>query len=138
MKHTVLLMLILVSMITITGCTYTNIPEPTQMATEMPTAKPTATPTISATSTPASTPRDGPAKVTIEGNSFVPDTVTISIKDAVQWTNMDSTPHKITIMGMVTDDLGEGDSFVLSFYQKKTYEYSCKYHPYMKGTVIVQ
>lgn len=134
MKHTMLLILILVSIFTTTGCTYTNIPEPAETSTEMPTATPTSSPT----ETPAPVNRDGPAKVTIEGNSFVPDTITISIKDTVQWTNMDPTPHKIAIMGMVTDDLGEGDSFIFTFYQKKTYEYSCKYHPYMKGTIIVQ
>ena len=134
MKHKILLILILVSVFSTIGCTYTNIPEPTETATEMPTATPTPSPTA----TPHPTPRDGLTEVFIQGNAFVPETVTVSVKDAVKWTNMDSTTHKIKIMGMVTDDLGQGDSFILAFYQKGTYEYSCKYHPDMKGTVIVQ
>jgi len=134
MKHTILLILMLVSIFSTIGCTYTNIPESTETATEMPTVTPTPSPTA----TPQPTPKDGLTTVTIEGNAFVPETVTVSIKGVVKWTNMDSTPHKIKIMGMVTDDLGQGDSFILTFYQKGTYEYSCQYHPDMKGTVIVQ
>jgi plastocyanin len=134
MKHKMLLILILVSIISSLGCTYTNIPEPTQTATEMPTVTPSPSPT----STPQPTPKDGLTEVTIEGNSFVPPTVIVSVKGTVKWTNMDSTPHRIRIMGMATDELGEGDSFILNFYQKGTFEYTCKYHPDMKGTVIVQ
>ncbi|MCL7475238.1 MAG: cupredoxin domain-containing protein [Methanosarcinales archaeon] len=129
-----LLILILVSIFTTIGCTYTNIPEPTETATETPTA----TPTTSPTATPVSTPRNGLTEVTMEGNAFVPETITIPMKGVVKWTNMDSTPHKIKIIGMVTEDLGEGDSFIWTFNQIGTYEYSCKYHPNMKGTVIVQ
>ncbi|MCG7849394.1 MAG: cupredoxin domain-containing protein [ANME-2 cluster archaeon] len=134
MKHKILLILILVSIFSTIGCTYTNIPEPTETATEMPTATPTSSPTA----TPQPTPKDGLTEVTMEGNAFVPQTVTVFARGTVKWTNKDSTPHKITIMGMVTDELAEGDSFIWTFNQKGTYEYSCKYHPDMKGTVIVQ
>ena len=134
MKHKILLILILLSIFSTIGCTYTNIPEPTETATEMPTVTPTPSPTA----TPQPTPKDGLTEVTMEGNAFVPQTVTVFARGTVKWTNMDSTPHKIKIMGMATDDLGEGDSFIWTFNQKGTYEYSCKYHPNMVGTVIVQ
>ncbi|MDF1558135.1 MAG: cupredoxin domain-containing protein [ANME-2 cluster archaeon] len=116
------------------GCTYTNLPEPQERSTEMPATPPLPSPTAS----PQPTTEDHITKVAIQGNAFVPETVTVSVTDTVMWTNMDSTPHNIKIMGMVTDELDQGNYYVLRFYQKGTFEYTCKLHPDMKGTVIVK
>ena len=96
------------------------------------------TPTISTT-----TDMTKISEVTIEikGFAFNPSTITISRGTKVKWIQSDVAPHTIT---SIADDvlnspfLSEGQIYSYTFSEGGTFEYYCKNHPTMKGTVIVK
>jgi len=115
-----------------------------------PTAAPTSPPTV--TPTPAPTPSPTPAgtscqrttapetvQVSIQGNAFLPATITVKVGDVVRWTNQDSAPHDAVMLdgSCGTVILRKGESAALRFLTPGTYNYYCTVHPSMRGTVIV-
>jgi len=80
------------------------------------------------------------AEVSIEDNTFVPSTVTISTGQTVRWTNLDSVSHTVTgtETSFGSQSLNQGDSYEFLFTDAGTYEYYCSIHPEMRGTVIVE
>ncbi len=79
-------------------------------------------------------------EVLIQNYDYTPKTIEINVGDTVIWTNKDNIGHT------VTSDSGKGlDSLLFTkdgtyehtFTMVETYDYHCKPHPYMKGTVIV-
>lgn len=79
-------------------------------------------------------------EVAIENNAYNPATVNISTGDTVRWTNLDSTTHTVTGTGtnFGSENLNQGDSYEFLFTDPGTYEYYCRIHPSMNGTVIVE
>lgn len=79
-------------------------------------------------------------EVVIENNAYSPETVDISTGDTVRWTNLDSTTHTVTGTGtnFGSENLNQGDSYEFLFTDPGTYEYYCRIHPSMNGTVIVE
>ena len=73
---------------------------------------------------------------------FTPSTITvvIGVNNTVEWKNNDDTPHTVTAVDKSFDsgNLNAGDVFTYTFTTSGTYQYSCSYHPWMKGTVIVK
>lgn len=128
-KRLIIVLLLIFSFITM-GCTNVKYPEPTATGTATPV--PTSSPAPTATPVPEFNNR-----IMIEGNAFKPQTVTIPANEKVIWTNLDTNIHQIKIFGMVTSELPQGGMFIWSFNERGTYEYSCKKHPYMTGTIIV-
>lgn len=70
--------------------------------------------------------------------------VTVKKGTRVTWTNNDTAPHTVTsTQGGVANgtfesgNLNSGSSFTFTFDTPGTYTYICKYHPSMKGTIIV-
>lgn len=83
----------------------------------------------------------GPFAVEILDFAFGPDQVTVVAGDTVTWSNSDSATHTITGQGnevIDSPDLGESDTFEVTFDDAGSYEYFCKFHPFMVGTVTVQ
>jgi nitrite reductase (NO-forming) len=66
--------------------------------------------------------------------------VVIGVNNTVVWTNNDNAPHTVTASGKVFDsgNMNPGDTFQYTFTTPGTYQYTCSYHPWMKGTVIVK
>jgi len=62
------------------------------------------------------------------------------VNNTVEWKNNDDTPHTVTAVDKSFDsgNLNAGDVFTHTFTTPGTYQYSCSYHPWMKGTVIVK
>jgi plastocyanin len=60
----------------------------------------------------------------------------------VTWTNEDSAQHTATddksTPPFDTGTLDQGDSKKVTFKKAGTYPYICTFHPFMKGTVVVQ
>lgn len=78
---------------------------------------------------------------------FTPATVTAKQGDTVKWVNAGKGTHTV-MSGLVkdrdagsafrSDDIRKGSSYSHTFTSPGTYDYFCKIHPVMTGTVIVE
>ncbi|MEM0288216.1 MAG: cupredoxin domain-containing protein [Nitrososphaerota archaeon] len=73
---------------------------------------------------------------------YSPDviTVVIGINNTVIWTNNDNFAHTVTSVSKVFDsgNMNPGATFSYTFTTPGVYNYTCTYHPWMHGTVIVK
>ena len=96
--------------------------------------------------TPASTPPPTPAatpaviEVVIEGNTYKPVEIKVSMGSTVIWYNRDAVIHTVTARDRTFDSgsLRRNDTFSYTFHEAGTFEYYCIPHPYMIGKVIVE
>jgi plastocyanin len=94
--------------------------------------------TTSATSGTASTSATG-TDVTIQSNSFNPDSLSIKVGETVTWTNKDSYAHTVTSDNGVFDsgNIASGATFSFTFNTEGTYSYHCSIHTSMTAKIIV-
>ena len=79
-------------------------------------------------------------KVTIKGLKYDPATLTIKAGQTVEWTNKDDNDHTVVsdeedLFG--SDNIGRNETFKFTFKKKGKFAYHCKYHPRMKGVIVV-
>jgi plastocyanin len=81
-----------------------------------------------------------PPTIEIKGFKYGPPILSVPVGTTLTWINHDEEPHTVTSAtgafssaGLVNDD-----TFVQTFTKPGTYQYFCKIHPYMKGTVVVK
>jgi len=90
----------------------------------------------------AATQAAGPNQVVINNFAFGPATLTVKAGTTVTWINKDGDAHTVTGAGpkplFASQPLDTGDTFSFTFEKPGTYAYSCKIHPTMKGSVVVQ
>ena len=70
-----------------------------------------------------------------------PWTTSPSVSGAVTWTNADSAPHTATAKAgsaFDTGTLNQGQSKKVTFSKAGTFQYTCTFHPFMSGTVVVR
>lgn len=79
----------------------------------------------------------GSASISIENLQFVPETIEVNTGTTVRWTNRDNTQHKLSFGDFSSGILSRGESYTHKFSEEGTYEYSCEFHPGMRGTVVV-
>lgn len=89
------------------------------------------------TSSPSGT-SDVAQEVGIKGFAFTSQEVTVQVGGKVTWTNRDSVHHTVTGDTWDSGDLGQEETYSRTFEKSRTYDYTCTYHPSMKGTVIVK
>jgi plastocyanin len=80
-------------------------------------------------------------KVSIKDLKYNPGSITIKSGQTVVWTNNDDKDHTVigdTDKKFKSENLGPGDKYTYTFSKSGKFPYHCKYHPRMKGTVIVQ
>ena len=79
-------------------------------------------------------------KADIQGMSFSPATITVSVGDTITFTNRDGAPHTATAAdgSFTTATLRKGKSETVAFDSAGTFAFFCKIHPGMKGTIVVQ
>lgn len=77
--------------------------------------------------------------VTIQNFAFSPKSITVNVGDTVTWTNQDDVEHSATAKGGSFDTglLGNGKSRSHTFNTAGTFQYICKPHPFMHGTITV-
>ncbi|HID67178.1 MAG TPA: copper-binding protein [Roseibacterium sp.] len=77
--------------------------------------------------------------VNIQGNAFNPNTIEIGQGDYVVFTNADGAPHTATARDGFFDsgNLNRGDSFEVRMTQTGTFDFFCRIHPGMTGTITV-
>ncbi len=86
-------------------------------------------------------PAAGDPSVRIVSFLFTPQTLALKPGSKVTWTNEDTAIHSIKdtspLATPVSQDLGQGDTFSITYEQAGTYSYICGIHQYMTGTVTV-
>jgi plastocyanin len=90
--------------------------------------------------TSCSTPHtQGPNDVWIQGMSFNPSTLTVTVGTTVTWTNFDVTSHTATSTSSIFNSgtINTNGTFSYQFLTKGTYPYVCTFHSSMKATIIV-
>jgi plastocyanin len=81
-------------------------------------------------------------EVLISGFKFQPADLTVNVGDTVEWKNMDAMPHNAVAKDKTFDSgklsTGMTGKYVAQAKDKGTHEYTCTFHPNMKGKLIVQ
>jgi plastocyanin len=86
----------------------------------------------------------GTLAISMNANSFSPNTVTINSGTVVTWTNTDSMNHTVTAdNGSYNKSLAPGESYSLTFTIRGEYKYYCALHGAaggvgMSGKIIVE
>jgi plastocyanin len=87
------------------------------------------------------TPRKAPDSVAIADFLFGPEKLEVPRGTYVSWTNVDDSPHQVTVTsagGLRTEVIDTGKKAYLKFDQPGTYDYICGLHPGMKGKIEVR
>ena len=159
MKKYMGFIILLIAFICFTGCTQPAVPEavttpPTTIPTTMPTTvltlAPTTVPTTVATTVhPVATRTTSPSTkvvttIYMRNNTFVPGELTVLTGTGITWINDDSVVHSLKTTGNATGlfdagDLVPGAQWSYTFGQREgRYEFTCSYHPEMKGAIIIK
>jgi plastocyanin len=95
---------------------------------------------LSGTALGAAKRPSGPGTVAIAEFLFGPQKITVKQGQSIAWTNVDDSPHQVTVLGettLRTPVLLKGQSTALRFDYVGTYDYICGLHPAMKGQIEV-
>lgn len=78
--------------------------------------------------------------VEITGLKFVPDVVRVRVGDTVAFVNMDAVPHTASQdpQGWDSGTLAKDQRWSLRVDKAGIAEYSCRFHPVMKGKIEAQ
>jgi plastocyanin len=79
------------------------------------------------------------AVVAIQNFAFAPAEARIAVGATIVWTNHDLVAHTVTFRNGMADSglLRAGQTFSYTFTAPGAFEYYCRVHPSMVGTVIV-
>jgi plastocyanin len=82
----------------------------------------------------------GANAVVIKNFAFAPDTVTVAKGTAIRVTNEDGATHTFSAKdgSFTTGDLGGGTHKTVKVEQAGTFDFYCKIHTYMTGTLVVR
>ena len=93
------------------------------------------------TTAPATTAASAVAKneISIKGNAFSPDSLSIKVGDTVTWINNDSYAHTVKASKGEFDsgNMANGAKFSFTFDKEGTIDYICGIHTFMTGKIIV-
>ncbi len=78
--------------------------------------------------------------VSIEGMKYVPERLEIEAGDTVTWTNKDLVPHTVTASAAKVESgsIAPNASWQWKASRKGEIDYTCRFHPVMHGTLVVQ
>jgi plastocyanin len=89
----------------------------------------------------ASSGAGGAKAVTIKDYIYKPASITVPEGTTVTFTNRDSTPHTATSKEsgvFESGSIGTGKSAKVTLDKSGTFTYYCLFHPFMKGTIVVE
>lgn len=97
-------------------------------------------------STPSGSPSNSAAAaeaqaVTISDYTYKPAQLTVPAGTTVEFTNKDSTPHTATSKqsgAFETGSIDTNKTATVTLKKPGTYAYFCAFHPFMKGTIVVE
>src|SRR4051794_22818372 len=76
--------------------------------------------------------------VTIAGFAFSPATITVKVGDTVTWTHNETVEHTATGADFDAGTVAPGATATVTFKTAGSFTYTCRIHPTMTGTVVVQ
>lgn len=77
-------------------------------------------------------------QITIEKLAFAPAVVNATVGDRIEWINNDILVHTATARNGDWDiTIAPNKTVVLTLKKAGTIEYYCRYHPNMKGRVVI-
>ena len=82
----------------------------------------------------------GPGTVAVAEFLFGPEKVSVKAGQTITWTNIDSSPHQVTLQASSefrSPVMLKGQSTSIQFNNEGTYGYICGLHPGMKGEIVV-
>jgi len=82
----------------------------------------------------------GTVSAAMQGTAFEPASLSVDIGDVIAWTNGDSSTHTATVRSdptCTTPNLRGGETGAIVFNVAGTYEFFCKIHSSMTGTIEV-
>ncbi|MEO6317676.1 MAG: cupredoxin domain-containing protein [Acidimicrobiales bacterium] len=86
-------------------------------------------------------PGEAVTAIEIVDFTFGPKEATVAVGDTLTWTNVDSAVHTVTGKEnelLLSDDLAQDATYEVTFEEAGTFEYMCKFHPNMLGTITVE
>jgi plastocyanin len=95
---------------------------------------------LSGTAPGAAKRPSGPGTVAIAEFLFGPEKITVQRGQTITWTNVDDSPHQVTVQGettLRTPVVLKGQTTALRFDHVGSYGYICGLHPGMKGAIEV-
>ena len=112
---------------------------PSSSAAETPTDTSTTEDATGGETTPGGSTGSGDAVEIIEFD-YAPQEITVPTGTTVTFTNQDEAPHTATAddSSFDTESLAKGDSAQETFDEPATYTYFCRFHVFMKGSVVVE
>jgi plastocyanin len=75
--------------------------------------------------------------VAIKGFKFVPEKLEVNAGDTIVWKNEDIVPHIVAADKFKSKSMDTGESWTFKTKQKGDFPYICRFHPTMKGELIV-
>lgn len=85
-------------------------------------------------------PAASPTSVSIAEFLFGPEKSTVKVGQTITWTNIDDSPHQVTVQGATqqrTPVILKGQTASMKFDAPGSYDYICGLHPNMKGKIEV-
>jgi plastocyanin len=79
-------------------------------------------------------------QVAIEGMKFVPERIEAAVGDSITWTNRDVVPHTVTNAAkkLESGTIAANGKWTYVVRRKGDVDYVCRFHPGMRGTIIVK
>jgi plastocyanin len=79
-------------------------------------------------------------RVTIEGMKMSPERLEVKAGDTVIWTNKDLVPHTVTSTAkkIESGSIAANASWTYVARSRGEIDYVCRFHPGMKGTLVVK
>jgi plastocyanin len=81
--------------------------------------------------------------ITIKNKIFTPSQITVAKGGTVTWTNNDNVAHTViddlsNVGGPASGDIPPGSTYSFIFNKTGSFQYHCKNHPSMRGTIVVK
>jgi plastocyanin len=133
----VLITLLVVIVLAAVGWAAYGIKKPSSSPTGgTDTTKSTQTDTGSSDSTAA-------GAVDIKNMMFTPSQISVKKGATVTWTNNDTVAHTVTddltnVGGPASGSIAPGATYSFTFEKTGSFQYHCKFHTSMRGTIVVQ
>lgn len=119
----------------------TTATAPAAPASEAPASAPAASDSAAGGGAPCAPSTDaGTVTATMANIAFNPASITAGVGDTITWTNNDSASHTATVKSdptCTTETLANGATGSIVFNTAGSYEFFCKIHPTMTGTIEV-
>lgn len=80
---------------------------------------------------------NGTVHVTIDKLLFAPTEVTVSVGNTIEWINNDRIAHTATVKGGWEVMIPPGRSATKVMEEAGSIDYYCRFHPNMKGRIVV-